>query len=206
MNAYISRLLYSVLVVASLSAAAVAQNARPASSKFRVKKLIGLGAKARVFTPRYTTDVGRGIERAQEWQAVTLMYDTAPEWIDEILIQFYVLGAKLNPQTKRRAFSLYKTAVWYVDIEAGRKHMATAFLRPNAIARYGEAVAVAAVVTLEGAVVAEISDESMELPEKWWKNPLVTDSDATTVRENYLLDRSKSPWALINPDDYEVIK
>ncbi len=206
MNAHISKLMYSVLVVASLSTAAFAQDARPASDKLRVRKIIGLGSKARVFTPTYTTDVGRGVERAQEWLAVTLTYDTAPEWIDELLIQFHVLAKRPDPKTPKNLYSLYKTAVRYVDIEAGRKHMATTYLRPSAIVRYGEAVAVAAVVTLDGAVVAEVSDESMQLPEKWWKNPLVTDSDATTIRDGYLLDRSKSPWALINTDDYEVIK
>ena len=115
-------------------------------------------------------------------------------------------GMTRDPETKQNVYSFYKMAVRYVDIAEGRDHMAIVYLRPAALERYGEPVAVAAVITLEGEVVAEISDEAAKLPANWWKNPLVTDSKATTTRDGYLLDRSKSPWALINTDDYEVIK
>ena len=211
---YVRKTLLSAFMVVTITSLAFGQQAprgtsaalRAGSGKLRLRKLVGLGNKGRVFTPSYTSDIGRGIERAKEWRSVLLTYDTAPEWIDEMLIQFYVLGMTRDPETKRSVYSLYKTAVWYLDIAEGRNHMATVYLRPAALERYGEPVAVAAVVTLDGKVVAEISDESTKLPAAWWKNPLVTDSQATTTRDGYLLDRSKSPWALINPDDYEVIK
>lgn len=206
MGTRITKTLLSVVVVAALGSSVLGQGAPNASDQLRVRKLTGLGKKARVFTPSFSTDVGRGVNRAREWQAITVSYDTAPEWIDELLIQFYVLSVMRDPETKRNVYSLYRNTVRYIDIEQGRGHTAVVFLRPAALLRHGEPVAVAAVFTLEGEVVAEVSDEGSQLPEKWWKNPLVTDSDATTVREGYLLDRSKSPWALINPDDYEVIK
>jgi hypothetical protein len=211
---YIWKALLSAFMVVSITSLAFGQQAprgasdapNAGSGKLRVGKLVGLGNKARAFTPSYTTDIGRGIGRAKEWRSVLLTYDTAPEWIDELLIQFYVLGMTRDPKTKQNVYSLYKMAVWYLDIAEGRNHLATVYLRPAALERYGEPVAVAAVVTLDGEVVAEISDESTKLPADWWKNPKVTDSQATTTRDGYLLDRSKSPWALINPDDYEVIK
>jgi hypothetical protein len=211
---YIWKALLPAFMVLSITSLAFGQQTprgasnapRAASGKLRVRKLVGLGNKARMFTPSYSTDVGRGIQRAKEWRTVLLTYDTAPAWIDELLIQFYVLGMTRDPETKQNVYSFYKMAVWYLDVAEGRNHLATVYLRPAALERYGEPVAVAAVVTLEGEVVAEISDESVKLPAKWWKNPLVTDSQATTTRDGYLLDRSKSPWALINPDDYEVIK
>jgi len=182
------------------------QDGSVVSDLLRIRKLTGLGNKACVFTPSFTTDVGRGVNRSREWQSISVTYDTAPEWIDELLIQFFVLGMKPDPETRRNMYSLYKSAVRYVDIEKGRNHMAVAFLRPAALKRYGEPVAVAVVFTVAGKVVGELSDGGMKLPPKWWQNPLVTDSKDLTVREGYLLDRSKSPWALINPDDYEVIK
>jgi hypothetical protein len=202
---FAKQFLYAVAVVA-MAGAVFAQGARPASDKLRTRKLIGLGKRARVYTPSFSTDVGRGINAAKEWHAVTVTYDTAPEWIDELLIQFYVLGIMKSPETGRNTYSLYKTAVRYIDIEKGRNHTAVAFLRPAAIKRYGDPIAVAAVFTLDGEVVAELSDESTQLPEKWWRNPLVTDSKDVIVRDGYLMDRSKTPWAVINSDDYEVIK
>ncbi len=206
MSTRIIRALLPITLVLVLVATVRAQEATSAGDKLRVRKLTGLSTKSRVFTPSFSTDVGRGVNRAREWQAVTVTYDTAPEWLDELQIQFFVLSVMRDPETKRNVYSLYRNTVRYIDIEQGRNHMAVVFLRPTALLRHGEPVAVAAVFSLDGKVVEEVSDEETKLPEKWWKNPLVTDSEATTIRDGYLLDRSKSPWALINPDDYEVIK
>jgi hypothetical protein len=206
MSTRITRALLPITLVLVLVATVRAQEATSAGDKLRVRKLTGLSTKSRVFTPSFSTDVGRGVNRAREWQAVTVTYDTAPEWLDELQIQFFVLSVMRDPETKRNVYSLYRNTVRYIDIEQGRNHMAVVFLRPTALLRHGEPVAVAAVFSLDGKVVEEVSDEETKLPEKWWKNPLVTDSEATTIRDGYLLDRSKSPWALINPDDYEVIK
>jgi hypothetical protein len=206
MSKRITRALLPITLVLVLVATVRAQEATSAGDKLRVRKLTGLSTKSRVFTPSFSTDVGRGVNRAREWQAVTVTYDTAPEWLDELQIQFFVLSVMRDPETKRNVYSLYRNTVRYIDIEQGRNHMAVVFLRPTALLRHGEPVAVAAVFSLDGKVVEEVSDEETKLPEKWWKNPLVTDSEATTIRDGYLQDRSKSPWALINPDDYEVIK
>jgi len=54
--------------------------------------------------------------------------------------------------------------------------------------------------------VDEQNETAVDLPEFWWRNPSVLDSPMLTVREGYLLNRMESPWAWINPDDYEVIK
>ncbi len=206
MSTRITRILLPIIMIAVVGGTVLAQDAPRAADKLRVRKLAGLGKKSRVFTPSFTTDVGRGVNRSREWQAVTVTYDTAPEWIDELLIQFFVLSVIRDPETKRNVYSLYRTTVRYIDVEQGRNHTAAVFLRPTALLRHGEPVAVAAVFTLDGEGVAEVSDEGSKLPEKWWQNPLVTDSDAPPVRDGYLLDRAKSPWALINSDDYEVIK
>ncbi len=199
-------LLFALVIVCVQVVSSIAQQDVDPADKIRVQKIIGLGNKGRVYTPSFDTDVGRGINQAEEWKVIRVTYDTAPEWMDDLLVQFYVLSVQRNKETNRNAYSLFKLAVRYIDIERGRDHLAIAFLRPAAIKRYGEPVGVAAVITLENKVVAEISDEDIELPEKWWRNPLVTESKEVSVREGYLLPRSDTPWAVINPDDYEVIK
>ncbi len=174
--------------------------------QIRVRRFVGVGPRARATTPFYQTSVGGGVKRAQDWHVVSITYDTAPAWMDDLLVQFHVLAVMPEPETRRNLYSLYKKTVRYVDIEQGRDHRAMAFLRPAAMKRYGNVVASAAVLTVEGKVVDEQSETAVDLPEFWWRNPLVLDSPALTVREGYLLNRTESPWALVNPDDYEVIK
>ena len=45
----------------------------------------------------------------------------------------------------------------------------------------------------------------INLPKEWWKNDKVMNSEMLK-RRNGLIDRSKTPFALINPDDYEVVQ
>jgi hypothetical protein len=105
------------------------------------------------------------------------------------------------------AFSFYQKSVKYVDIEKGRAHMSTVFLRPSAVKRYGKVIASAVEIFIDGDKVAEKSVSSLKvLPEKWWTNAQVTESAAVTSRDGYLLDRSETPFAFVNVDDYEVIK
>jgi hypothetical protein len=174
--------------------------------QIRVRRFIGTGPRARATTPIYQTNLGAGTKRAQDWHVVSVIYDSAPEWMDDLLVQFHVMTVMKDRQSGRNVYSLFKKTVRYVDIERGRDHRAMAFLRPAATKRYGDVVASAAVLTVEGKVVDEQSETADDLPEFWWRNSLVLDSEALTVRDGYLLNRMESPWALINPDDYEVIK
>ncbi len=175
--------------------------------QIRVRRFIGTGPRARATTPIYQTSAGGGVKRAQDWHVVSVMYDTAPDWMDDLLVEFHVLMMMPDPAEPRRIlYSLFKKTVRYIDIEQGRDHRAMAFLRPAAVKRFGSVVASAAVLTVEGKVVDEQNETAVDLPEFWWRNPSVLDSPMLTVREGYLLNRMESPWAWINPDDYEVIK
>lgn len=189
----------------ALSQGTAARKLAP-EDQIKVRRFIGTGPRALATTPFYQTSIGAGAKRAQEWHVVTVNYDSAPEWMDDLLVEFHVLTMIPDSETRRNLYSLYKKTVRYVDIERGKDHRAMAFLRPAAIKRYGKVVASAAILTVEGKVVDEQSETAVDLPEFWWRNPLVIDSPALTVREGYLLNRIESPWALVNPDDYEVIK
>ena len=43
------------------------------------------------------------------------------------------------------------------------------------------------------------------LPVDWWKKPEITDNK-NVIRRDGLVDRSKTPFALVNIDDYEAVK
>jgi len=164
----------------------------------------GVGRRSLVSGPQYRTNVARGVKPPEEWSRIQVTYDTAPEWIDELTFQYFVLTER--EQDDAKAYSLFKNTVRYADIEQGRDHMSTVFLRPSTVKRYGLPVAIAVEIRLKGEVIAEAAEAEIKVPEQWWRNPAVTQNEGVTTRDGYLLDRSQSPFALINIDDYEVIK
>lgn len=179
-----------------------------------IRKMTGIGPRAKIQTPTYNTSVSRGVNPAQLWGQIEVIYETGrtdeQNWFDELSFHYYALALKIDD--KERKYSLYKKNVFYVDVMTDRKpmlHRSTVFLRPGAIMRYGELVAVAVEISYNGTIIAKMSEEdpSSKLPAgEWWNNPLVTENPLTVTREGCLLDRAHSPFALINIDDYEVIK
>jgi len=177
----------------------------PVSEKIRIRRLEGLGGRATVKTPEYDTNMPGSATPSAEWVRIRCQYDTAPEWIDELAFTYYAMG--VTEVEGKRAYSMYKKTVRYSDIEEGRSHLSVVYLRPKAVERYGELVAVAVEISLGGQVVAvERENESKDLPADWWKNPAVTDAKIVTQRDGYLLNRLETPFAFINYDDYEDIR
>ncbi len=176
------------------------------SKQLRIKKIVGTGRQTMVKTPAYTTSVSKSPTREQDWYQFWVQYETAHEWIDEVVFTYHVLAQK--KVNGKDAYSLYRKTIKYIDVPQARGHMSTAYLRPNTIKRYGEIVAAAVEVSVNGQPAAEHSEwkATPKTPEKWWKNPAIVESPAVTVRDGYLLDRSQTPFAFINVDDYGVIK
>lgn len=174
----------------------------------KIRKFDGVGRKCLVKTPLYSTTVQKSAMMEQDWMQITTTYETTPEWIDELVFQYHVLAAK--KEEGKWKFSLYKKAVKYMDVERGRTHVSTVFLRPTALKRYGEVAASAVEVMVNGTIVDTkfADDRIVPLPadKPWWVNQKVIEHPDLTVREGYLLNRAESPFALINVDDYEVIK
>lgn len=179
---------------------------QPREQILRVRSLEGLGSRGKVRTPEFDarTNITRGTRPQQEWVRIRLEYDTAPEWIDELTMRFHALS--LATVDRAKAYSLYTKTVRYGDIAEGRSHYATAFLLPVAVKRYGDLVAIAVEILHDGEVIEVAQDTDIDMPERWWENKVVTESETVTLRSGYLLDRSETPFALINIDDHEVIK
>ena len=58
----------------------------------------------------------------------------------------------------------------------------------------------------DGTLLAVQSEvEGPDLPAEWWKKTKVTEN-MNVVRRDGLVDRSKTPFAWVNVDDYEVVK
>ena len=106
----------------------------------------------------------------------------------------------------KNEFSYYTATVRYIDIPKG-DHMSCVVLPPSLVERYGEPVALALeIMGKDGTVLAGKWESTIaDLKNEWWKNPQIMDN-AMVKRRAGLVDRSKTPFALINMDDYEVVQ
>lgn len=180
--------------MAGIAAVQAQQPAPPAPggrSPISVKKIDG----TKVATPVYAVKgVNAAAARGKEWFHVYAEYDTEAEWIDELSFTFYVL---VKGRTKDVApFTVFKGETTYIHIPSGRKHTADMFLHPNIIARYGDVERVAVEVRQGGRVLDRVGKPA--LTEPWWER--------LSPVEDVLLNRSQSPFALVNIDDHEIIK
>jgi hypothetical protein len=190
---------------AALRAEAAADTLAPGQA-LRIRRIEGVGRTGLIKSPEYRSNIQAGIKRPGDWAEIRVQYDTAPEWIDELVFQYY--GLAHTREGNKDVYSLYQATVRYADIERGHGHLGTAYLHPNAVKRYGFLVAVAVEISYNGKVVetASDSDRTVKLPSDWWKNQAIVGSGVVVARPGYLLNRRESPFALVNVDDYEVIK
>ena len=189
---------------------AVAQIARPAARSaagsrkddvVRIRDFDGMGAQNKVRTPTFRSNLPGPSKPAREWVRIRVRYDTYPKWIDELTFRYYALS--MTREGGKHAYTSYQNTVTYVDIEKGRGHESTMFLRPPAVERFGDLVAIAVEILLEGDVIARESIAPKDFAPEWWTK---TGQSGVISRPGYLLDRSLTPFTLLNPDDFEYVK
>jgi hypothetical protein len=158
-------------------------------------------------TPQYSTSASRtSTGRPREWGVFEITYLTFPEWMDEVVVTYHLMAERRGADAKK-AYSLYQTTVRYADVPKG-EHTACVVLPPAALLRYGDQFIGLAVefTAADGSLLAVQNEVAgTVLPVDWWKKPDVTESKTVVKREG-LVDRSKTPFALVNMDDYEVVK
>ena len=178
------------------------------SEPIKVRRLIGTGTQTKVKTPEFRTNVQKSGTRPQDWAEITVEYDSIPEWIDALTFRYFVMTS--IRRDGKTLYSLHRKTVEYVDVEREREHQSSVYLRPATVKRQGEPVAVHVDVLVEGKVVAaeDDLDGSMKgkLPKDWWENRAILDNENLTVQDGRLLNRAETPFALVNIDDYEVIR
>ena len=189
--------------------AGTARGANEKADQVKISRLAPPGKTSVVRTPEFNYNVQNTMaklsKKPREWALFEVKYETSSKWTDELKFEYHVMTKGKNDEGKE-AFSYYTAVVRYVDIPKG-EHMSSVAIAPSLVERHGEPVAVALEVTgKDGTVLASESPAGgMALPKEWWKDSKVLDSPNVT-RRNGLIDRSKTPFALINPDDYEVVQ
>lgn len=168
-------------------------------------------------------------KRPRKWALFELRYSTSEDWVDELTFTWHVLAqaekAELNKSRKAAEresggakatvtpFSYYTATVRYVNIPRG-SHMACVGLPPSTVEHFGRPVCVTVEITDKNGKSLEVrTEETMNISKadqnakgRWWESETVMNNrnpNLKVERRNGLLDRSKTPFALINSSDYE---
>lgn len=186
----------AVLAAFSLfSSGALAQAPAGSARPVTIKKI----EQGKVRTPEYQAKNTTGQQRSRDWFRVEVIYDTEAEWLDEVSFTYYVVvkAKQLAPGAKS-PYTLFKGDVTYINVDKGR-HKSDIYLHPSTIARFGDVERVATVVSQGGAMVAMdgLPPLSGANP-RWWEQ--------LSPKDGYLLNRTQTPFAMLNFDDYEAIK
>ena len=180
-----------------------------ASDKVEIKRMPPPNKTAMVRTPEFTYNVQNTVpkvtKKQREWALFEVKYETEAKWTDELAFTYHVMCRGKNDEGKD-VYSYYTTTLRYIDIPKG-EHMSCVAIPPSLVERYGEPLAVALeIVGKDGKILDSKSESLMPFPSKeWWKDSKVLDNP-TVTRRNGMVDRSKTPFALINADDYEVVQ
>jgi len=164
--------------------------------------------------------------RPRKWIVLETKYTTYADFQDQLTFTWHVLldtkTSTLNRSNKEGIppYSYFTTTVTYQNIPDG-SHAASVVLPPSYLERYGEPCAVGIVITnVKGEVLAgdcessggEVKDfaHPKTLDQAFWNNQKIMnatgkDGKPMIERRQGLMDRSKTIWALVNPNDYEAV-
>ena len=151
---------------------------------------------------------GKTSQRSRIWGVFDATFQTTPPWIDSMTVTFtlVLLNPKADPKAGEKPMSLLQTTVEYADIAQDRDHRVGVVLRPAALLRFGDPLGFAVSFSVGGEEVASqgVAKGALAQQKEWWKNPAVLEHPNVQRREGYLVDRMKSPFQLVDPDNYEL--
>ena len=216
--------LRTCLGIAALLAAtaAPAQQAAAPTAKVEIRDMPNLN-KITVESPNFSARANTPsslTRRPREWGVIDVTYrtQTAPgnkdKWIDNVTAVFHVMAENPKPPQDGKRFSYYTLRVRYVNVPDG-DHRAGVVLPPSYLERYGSIVAVGCEITADGAdkpaekgeaSLPDLKSNDKKPDDFWWKNPNVVNNAQLVAKRDGLVERSQSPFALLNMDDYEAVK
>ena len=176
--------------------------AAPSSDILRIRKVTELGRDMFQRAP----SMGNRSPKQKDWGVLDVTFDSAPEWIDEMTVTFTVMLQNKKAKQGEPAFSLLTLTSEYRDIAQGRDRKAGVVILPVAMERHGQPIGIGVQFFRDGELIAEsgVGAESLSSKEKWWGNKQITDHPTVRKRDGYLIERSKSPFALVDIDSYEA--
>ena len=182
-----------------------------------------LGRQATLSAPSFNGEsiVGKTYLKPRRWIVLEAKYTTFAKWQDQLTFTWHVLletktATEKDKSDKIAPYSYFTTSVTYQNIPQG-SHTASVCLHPSNLERYGEPRAVGLVITskngetLAGGCDSGIPGISANLRDPsrgFWNNSAIMGKKTSAgepliERRQGLVDRSKTIWALVNPNDYE---
>ena len=151
---------------------------------------------------------GKTSQKSRVWGVFDVTFQTTPAWIDSMTITYTVIlfNPKADAKKNEKQLTLMQTTVEYADVAQDREHKAGAVVLPAALLRLGEPIGFAATISVGGKEVASqgVSRGPLASHKEWWKEDAVLNSPNVQRRDAYMTDRMKSPFQLVDPDDYEL--
>lgn len=163
--------------------------------------------------------IGTCYNKPRQWIVLEAKYSTYAKWQDMLTFTWHVMletkSASENKGNKEGLppYSYFTVSTTYANIPQG-SHAASVCLHPSYRERFGEPKAIGLVITnakgemLYGDCESEIKE--IKPHTKFWEqdnvmNAKQANGDPYVERRQGLLDRSKTIWAMVNPNDYEHV-
>lgn len=145
------------------------------------------------------------LSKNRQWALFEVEYQTSDKWMDNLAFTYHVILQGKDEETGKQVYNYFTTTIRYSDVPKG-KHRSAAAIPPGQVERYGTPYALAVEVMGKGAEPLAVEYSGSISIKEWWKNDKVMSNPNVKVeRRNGLIDRSKTPFALINPTDYEWV-
>ena len=205
-------------------------------AKVKISQMPSIGPQSLIMAPSLSAQGGlQPISKGRrQWGVYDMTYRTAQRWTEELTVNWYVLCDTAKAKTKDKSktakrlppYVYYTLVTRYVNIPEG-DHRSCVCLPPSFIERYGEPVVITCeIVTTEGKLLdgetvisnigkpfvgGKFTEETKDKAEWWAVDDIINAKDRKTgdalieVRQG-LVDRSKSPFYLVNNADYEAIQ
>ena len=161
--------------------------------------------------------VGVCYQKPRKWIVIETKYTTFAKFLDQLTFNWHVLletkSAKENKGNKMglAPYSYFNTTTTYFNIPQG-SHAACVCLPPSYLELYGEPKAIGFTIpnqngdVLGGGTVSEV--KGIKADTQFWEDQNIMNAQVgdkpMIERRQGLVDRSKTIWALVNPNDYEA--
>jgi hypothetical protein len=203
-------------------------------AKVKISQMPNIGPQSLLMAPSLQAQGGSQpiTKSRRQWGVYEMTYRTAQKWTEDITVNWFVLcdtkKAKQIDRSKTAArlppYVYYTLVSRYVNIPEG-DHRSCVCLPPSFIERYGEPVVISCeLVTSEGKLLDGMTvvngfsyvqagqfNEESKTKMEWWANDEIINAkdkngEAMIEIRQGLVDRSKSPFYLVNNADYEIIQ
>lgn len=164
------------------------------------------------------TMIGPCYQKPRSWIVIETKYTTFAKFLNQLTFNWHVLletkSAKENKGNKLglAPYSYFNCATTYFNIPQG-SHAACVCLPPSYYELYGEPKVIGFTISNEngdilgGGTVSEV--KGIKNDTKFWEDQNIMgangpDGKPMIERRQGLVDRAKTIWALVNPNDYEA--